>query len=274
MEINPVSSSAGRAYAASTAGQSQSEIEASEVSGSPAPMYKHIIIIKSQEHRDTPAVQGGEGGNGHKEKKPRFANDCTGIMRCLPDVWNRYGLEREPTKPGGAFFDVDNFIEKIGNSPYTQRHGNSIDLKFLKELVKADDRHEFSEDGKLVRATYGHAEGVRDFSLDTDPVTPPAVLYHGTVVDNLDSIMKEGLRGMVRGDVNLTSDKRVARDTAKRHDRGDPSKHRLLEVSALALHEESQGLHKFYNIKKVWQTKSVPPHHIKVVDWDDGKKTA
>lgn len=275
MDINPAGSSVGRAHAASTAGQIQSTMVASEASGPAPAMYDDIIVIKSQAHRDAPAVQGGEGVNGGKGNKPRFKQDLSGILRGLPKVYGRYSLEKHlPEKTGRAFFRVDNFIEEVNNSPLAQKYGNSIDKKFLDEFVAADKRHQFAENKTLIRATYGYAEGMRDFSLDTPAVQPPPVLYHGTVLENIDSIMKEGLLGMERGHVNLTADKRVALDTAKRHDRGGRSKLCLLEVSALAMHEARDAGHKFYNIEKVWQIKTVPPQYIKVTDWDDREKTA
>lgn len=274
MDINPLSSGTGLAYAANPFEPIKLKPKISEVPGPSAAMSEAVAVVKSQENRDSLAVQGGKGKSGGKGNKPRFEQDLTGILRGFPTVQDRYGVEGRPRVPGTAYFDIESFIDTVNKSPLTTELKKSIDENFLKnDFCKADKkgkvRHEISPDGKSIRAVDGYAAGMRNYSLDTRAVTPPPVLYHGTVVANLASIQKNGVLGMQRQYVSLTSDKRLAQDMAKRHDKGDPSSHRLLEVSAQALSDEKkQG---FYNVGKSWQTKSVPPEYFKVIDWEDGK---
>lgn len=90
----------------------------------------------------------------------------------------------------------------------------------LKQIVANDEKHryEFSDDGKKVRALYGHSNHVR---IHYEPSIPPPILYHGTSIDRVDSIMEEGLKPMCRRYVHLSETTEDAIKVGKRH--GEPA---------------------------------------------------
>ena len=80
----------------------------------------------------------------------------------------------------------------------------------LKEIVESDNkgRFEFSDDGTCVRAVQGHSSPqVNRMFLEA---TPPSVLYHGTPVENVDSILEVGLQSRARQYIHLSADLETA----------------------------------------------------------------
>ena len=89
----------------------------------------------------------------------------------------------------------------------------------LKQIVANDEKHryEFSDDGTMVRAIYGHSNHVH---IEWAEAIPPKILYHGTAKKNLNAILLEGLKSMSRQYVHLSETTEDAIKVGKRH--GDP----------------------------------------------------
>lgn len=135
------------------------------------------------------------------------------------------------------------------------RHGQSISRAELDELVAGSDkqRFAFSAEGTHIRAQQGHSVPVE---LGLVPVTPPAVLYHGTVPAVLPAIRRDGLLKMKRHHVHLSPDEETARRVGNR--RGPAV---LLAVDAAALHAAG---HVFYvSGNGVWLIDHVPPQFLR-----------
>jgi putative RNA 2'-phosphotransferase len=83
-----------------------------------------------------------------------------------------------------GWMDINALIEKAN------AHGNPITLELLHEVVATNDKQRFalSEDGLRVRASQGHS--VASVDLQLTPVSPPELLFHGTVPQFLPSIRK------------------------------------------------------------------------------------
>lgn len=96
------------------------------------------------------------------------------------------------------------------------KQGNDIPLELILEAVDKDDKERFflSEDGLRIRAVQGHSFPV---DLNLTPTTPPDILYHGTVTGNLESIFKEGLKGVSRHYVHLTDHIETAKVVGSRY---------------------------------------------------------
>ncbi|HEX8426117.1 RNA 2'-phosphotransferase [Hymenobacter sp.] len=135
------------------------------------------------------------------------------------------------------------------------RHGQPISRAELEELVSGSDKQRFAFDaeGAHIRAQQGHSVPV---DLGLVPVTPPAVLYHGTVPAALPTIRRDGLQKMKRHHVHLSPDEETARRVGNR--RGPAV---LLAVDAAGL--QAQG-HVFYvSGNGVWLTDHVPAQYLR-----------
>lgn len=119
-------------------------------------------------------------------------------------------LRHEPARVGitldsAGWTDVDALIAACA------AHGVAFDRGELAAIVATSDKKRFalSADGTRIRANQGHSVEV-DLALAS--VTPPDVLYHGTVERFLASIRA---RGLVRGGAAPRPSRRRPRDRAQ-----------------------------------------------------------
>ncbi len=101
-------------------------------------------------------------------------------------------------------------IEKMSAS------GTELNFETLAHVVETNPkkRFAFNEDRSRIRASQGHS---LEIELGYAPKTPPEILYHGTAVDNLDSIRENGLQKQSRHHVHLSADKETAQKVGMRH---------------------------------------------------------
>ena len=129
-----------------------------------------------------------------------------------------------------------------------------FDMEALETIVRTDNkqRYSFNEDYTRIRANQGHTLTV---DLELTPITPPAVLWHGTGEKSVNSILREGLRPMQRQYVHLSADPETAVMVGRRH--GRPV---VFTVDAAQM--SSDG-HTFYrSANSVWLTDSVPAQYL------------
>jgi putative RNA 2'-phosphotransferase len=164
------------------------------------------------------------------------------VLRHRPEI---VGMQLDPE----GWLAIDELI-KNGN-----RRGKQLSLELLHEVVATCEKKRFalSEDGLRIRANQGHS--VPDIELNLQPVTPPSVLYHGTVATFLGSIRKQGLLKRSRHHVHLSSDIETAEKVGAR--RGKPV---ILIVHAAAMH--AFGYTFYISANGVWLTGSVPASFI------------
>ena len=135
------------------------------------------------------------------------------------------------------------------------RHGQPLSRAELAEVVAGSDKQRFAFDaeGTHIRAQQGHSVPVE---LGLVPVTPPVLLYHGTVPAALPAIRRDGLLKMKRHHVHLSPDEETARRVGNR--RGPAV---LLAVDAAGLHAAG---HEFYvSGNGVWLIDHVPPQYLR-----------
>ncbi len=133
--------------------------------------------------------------------------------------------------------------------------GVGISRQVLEEIVATDEkqRYRFSPDGTMIRANQGHSVAV---DLELSPLTPPELLYHGTVGKFLPSIRQQGLQRQSRQYVHLSPDPETAAKVGRR--RGKPV---VLLVHAGQMHRDG---HCFYRAENgVWLTEEVPPAYLR-----------
>lgn len=130
----------------------------------------------------------------------------------------------------------------------------NINMEILETIVASNDkkRFAFNEDKTQIRASQGHSITI---DLDLLPVEPPAILYHGTAIKNMDSILANGLLKQSRQHVHLSANKETALQVGSRH-----GKAIALVVNAQQMHQDG---HAFYlSDNNVWLTEHVPATYI------------
>ncbi len=137
-------------------------------------------------------------------------------------------------------------------SDLTENHGYTMEE--LEEIVSTNDkqRYEFSGDRKKIRARQGHSIHV---DVELQETIPPDVLFHGTAITALDSIMQQGLLKGNRLYVHLSSTKETATNVGKRH--GKPV---ILRIDAKKMHED--GIKFYLSRNGVWLTDFVDVKYI------------
>ncbi len=164
----------------------------------------------------------------------------------------RLGLTLEP----GGWVAVDDLLAACAS------HGMPLSREVIEEVVARNEkrRYSFDESGERIRANQGHSVAI---DLQLAPITPPAILYHGTSQDIVDVIVREGLRKMRRHHVHLSTDIATAIKVGRRH--GQPV---VFAVDAGAM--SADGYTFFRSENGVWLVDAVAPRHVQLLATIDG----
>lgn len=162
-------------------------------------------------------------------------------------------LRHEPAA-GGVTLDEEGWVAVQELLEGAARQGFLFTRAELEEVVQTSDkqRFAFSSDAQRIRANQGHSIAV---DLGLQQLTPPDVLYHGTVERFLSSIMTNGLEKRARQHVHLSAD--VATATRVGGRRGKPV---VLAIAAANMYAD--GFQFFLSANGVWLTDMVPPRYI------------
>jgi len=133
--------------------------------------------------------------------------------------------------------------------------GLSVDRETLERVVAENDkqRFAFNADHSKIRANQGHSIAV---DLGLQPRTPPDLLYHGTAVKNLSSILAQGLIKGNRQAVHLSIDIDTAVKVGSRH--GKPV---VLVIEAARM--SADGFVFTCSENGVWMVDHVPPEYLR-----------
>jgi len=144
--------------------------------------------------------------------------------------------------------DVKTLLEKMRQSEST------FTFDALKHIVDTSPKKRFAFNSTLdkIRANQGHSVEVE---LGYAAASPPELLYHGTALRNLESIMAKGLEKRDRHHVHLSGDTETALKVGQRH--GKPV---ILQVHAARM--ASNGFTFFLSDNGVWLTDHVPAEYI------------
>lgn len=141
-------------------------------------------------------------------------------------------------------------------SDLIENHGYTAPLLEYIVATNNKQRYEFNEDKTKIRARQGHSVKV-DVELREE--NPPSVLYHGTAVTSLSSILEEGLKRGTRLHVHLSSDVETAVKVGSRH--GEPI---VLSIDTKAMSDD--GILFYLSNNGVWLTDFVDPKYISVIE--------
>jgi putative RNA 2'-phosphotransferase len=108
------------------------------------------------------------------------------------------------------------------------------------------------EGDERIRALYGHTAIRPTYS----PVTPPDVLYHGTTLENVAAIEREGLRPMARQYVHLATTPEIARSIALRN----TTEPVILCVDAAGTSEAGGAF--YCPVDEIYLCNEVPPEYV------------
>jgi putative RNA 2'-phosphotransferase len=164
-----------------------------------------------------------------------------------------YILRHDPLKINlnvniNGWANVNELLEKLNS------HGYKISKSDLIKIVENNDKQRFklSDDLSNIRASQGHSIPV---NLYDSVSIPPDILYHGTSINTIPLILKEGIKKMKRHHVHLSDNIETAYNVGRR--KGEV---KLLKVAALNMHND--GLIFYKSDNDVWLTDIVPPLYI------------
>ncbi|HEY4784837.1 MAG TPA: RNA 2'-phosphotransferase [Bacteroidales bacterium] len=164
------------------------------------------------------------------------------ILRHAPE---EYTLKMD----NEGWVDIDILIEviKIKHVEF-----GTITHKTILDLVNSFDKKRHEIKGNRIRALYGHSlENI----IKKDIVSPPTILYHGTVYENYLKIKKTGIKKMQRQYVHLSENIEQAKIVAYRR----TSKPIILEIKANEAYNNGVN---FYKEGEVWLSDDIPPDFI------------
>lgn len=130
-----------------------------------------------------------------------------------------------------------------------------VNEEVIEAIALLDPKGRFEIKGNRIRARYGHTYEV---DIEFKEVSYKGKLYHGTALENLPSIMEEGLKPMKRNFVHLTTSIEDAIEVGRRKS-GNVV---VLEIDPECLYK--MGLKVYEASKKVYLTSYVPSRCIKV----------
>jgi len=164
------------------------------------------------------------------------------------------GLELQP----GGWVKTDDLLAGLA------RLKRPMSEAQLHKLVETSDKKRFtlSEDGLMIRAAQGYSTKV---DMKMSPITPPALLYHGTATRFLGVILAEGLKPMSRQHVHLSADIETATKVGARH--GKPV---ILKVKSEEMNQAGQPFYQADN--GVWLTDKVAPEFLELNNEKESEK--
>lgn len=162
-------------------------------------------------------------------------------------------LRHQPQKHGltldrHGWAQIDDVIRVANRAKIPLTH------QLIQQIVLENDKQRFaiSDDGRAIRARYGHSIPV---DLELISLEPPPQLYHGTATRFLESIRSQGLVRGFRQFVHLSTDIQMATIVGKRH--GAPV---VLTVNSGAMYADGYSF--YYSESGIWLVDSVPVKYI------------
>ena len=175
------------------------------------------------------------------DKLTRLSKFLSLILRHKPET---IGLSLD----SNGWADVNELIQKVKSS------NRDIDINTLSTIVEENDKSRFSfnENKTKIRAVQGHTI---DVDLNLTPSEPPIILYHGTTIQNIISIKRNGISKMKRHHVHLSDNLDTAKSVGSRY--GKPA---VLIINSKKMYDDGIVFLKSEN--GVWLTDFVDSKYI------------
>ena len=139
-------------------------------------------------------------------RRVRLSKLLSGLLRHYP--WE-IGIDVDRD----GWVDIDDLVYGIKTRWRNKELYQWVTKDHIIAVAKLDPKGRFEIKGNLIRARYGHSIDVR---IDYE-IYYPDTLYHGTSIDRLKSILRDGLKPMKRRFVHATTSVENALETGKRH---------------------------------------------------------
>ncbi|MBB6020420.1 putative RNA 2'-phosphotransferase [Paenibacillus sp. JGP012] len=148
-----------------------------------------------------------------------------------------------------GWVDISQLLIALHESP--QWH--DVTEKDLEQMIADSEKKRHEIHAGRIRALYGHSTPQK---IIKSAAHPPELLYHGTPVRAVSSIMEHGLQPRQRQYVHLSADIETAHKVGQRRD-GQPA---ILRVKAgLAARE---GILFYHGNENIWLADVIPAHYI------------
>ncbi len=167
------------------------------------------------------------------------------ISHALRHAPGDYGL----TLDAEGWVPIHDLLRGLKNKRWDVEDGH------IHQLVDQAEKKRFQIADGRIRAYYGHSTETK---IVKQPQAPPALLYHGTVMSSLDSIMQHGLKPMERQYVHLSADVPTAKIVAGRR----PGPHVIFTVKAKAAYDS--GVQFYREENGIWLADVVPVMYLTV----------
>jgi putative RNA 2'-phosphotransferase len=200
-----------------------------------------MLGCKGQRERDQTLVKPYDVTNSMRKELVRKSKLLSLVLRHNPGA---IAL----TLDANGWASVAELLDKAASS------GTVITRDELDEIVATNEKKRFDLDSVQgrIRANQGHSI---DIDAEIPEAVPPAELFHGTAMKNIDSIMSQGLLKKHRQYVHLSHDSSTARAVGARH--GSPV---IVQVLSGDMHHDG---YQFYRSKNgIWLTEEVPPRYL------------
>lgn len=172
----------------------------------------------------------------------RMSKTLSYLLRHKPETAG-ITLEKE------GWVNIHQLVNQINNHKLLKTPITENDVAYI---VANDSKKRYSVENGRIRAAQGHSTKV---DLNLKPMTPPQYLYHGTSVDTVNIILKEGLKPMSRQHVHLSANVDTAINVGTRH--GKP---KILIINAEKAHND--GIKFFKADNGVWLVETLPVEYI------------
>lgn len=139
---------------------------------------------------------------------------------------------------------------------HERKEWQEVSVEDLQALIASETKKRYEIKGGRIRALYGHSvEG----KISKTPTIPPALLYHGTNLEALETIQSEGLRPMQRQYVHLATDIETARTVALRK----TTQPVILQIQTEKAHQH--GIRFYREANGVWLADAIPPQFLTIL---------